>query len=134
MHDAGAMRSVECRRDLDRDRQPLARRERALLEARGQCLALEKLHHEKRHAILLADVVEGADVRVGQLRDRAGLAIEALAELRVGGERGGKHLDRDRAIEARVACFVDFAHPARAKGGKDLVRAEARAWGQRHAI
>ena len=37
--------------------------------------------------VLLADVVQRADVRMRELRDRARLAIEALAELRVGGER-----------------------------------------------
>ncbi len=33
------------------------------------------------------DVVERADVRMGELRDRARLALEPLAELRVGRER-----------------------------------------------
>ncbi len=64
-------------------------------------------------------------MRMCELRDRAGLAIEAFAELRIGRERLRKDLDRDRAIEPRVARFVDLAHPARADGGKNLVRAEA---------
>jgi hypothetical protein len=46
-----------------------------------------------------------------ELRDRAGFAIEALAELRIGPERLGKDLDRDKAIEAGVLGFVDFAMP-----------------------
>ena len=33
---------------------------------------------------LLADVVERADVRMRELRDRAGLAVKALPELRIG--------------------------------------------------
>jgi hypothetical protein len=33
-------------------------------------------------------------------------------EVRVGGERFRKDLDLDRAIQTRVAGFVDFAHPA----------------------
>ena len=37
----------------------------------------------------------------------------------------GQDLDRDRAIEPRVARLVDLAHAARAEGGEDLVRAEA---------
>jgi hypothetical protein len=36
------------------------------------------------------------------LRDRARLAVEALAELRVKGERLGQNLDRHGAIEPRV--------------------------------
>ena len=42
--------------------------------------------------VLLADVVERADVRMSQLRDRARLAIEAFAELRIGRERFGRIL------------------------------------------
>ena len=67
-----------------------------------------------------------------ELRDRAGFAVEALAELRIGGEALGQNLDRDGAIEARVARFVDLAHPAGAKRRDDFVRAEASAGGQRH--
>ena len=33
----------------------------------------------------VADVVQRTDVRVIELRDGAGLAVEALAELRIGG-------------------------------------------------
>ena len=32
-----------------------------------------------------------------------------VAELRVGGQRLGEHLDRDGAIEARVSAFVHLA-------------------------
>ncbi len=77
--------------------------------------------------VLLADVVERADVRMVELRDRAGFAVEPLAELRISGEGFGQDLDGDDAIEARVAGLVDLAHAAGAEGGEDLVRAEARA-------
>ena len=40
-------------------------------------------------------------MRMRELRDRAGLTVEALAELRVGSERLGQNLDRDDAIESR---------------------------------
>ena len=36
---------------------------------------------------VLADVVQRADVRMRELRDRARFAVEALAELRIAGER-----------------------------------------------
>jgi len=79
----------------------------------------------KRRALLLADVVEGADVRMCELRDRASLTIEAFAELRIGRECLRKDFDRDRAIKPRVAGFVYLAHAAGPKRGEDLVRAEA---------
>ena len=77
-------------------------------------------------------VVQRADVRVCQLGDRARFAVEPLAELRIGGERLGQDLDRDRAVEARVAPAIHFAHAASAERGVDLVRAEARAGSQGH--
>ena len=55
-----------------------------------------------------------------------------FAELRIGGERLGQDLDRDNAIETRVARFVDLAHAARAERRDDLVRAETGAGGKRH--
>ena len=54
--------------------------------------------------------------------DRARLAVEALAQRRVGGELRGQDLDRDRAIEPRVARLVDLAHAAGADGGVDAIR------------
>jgi len=42
----------------------------------------------------------------------AGLTLETLFRDGVAGEAGGDDLDRDRAVQARVAGFVDFAHPA----------------------
>ena len=130
--DARAVRLVERRRDLDRRLERLVDRERALRQPIRQRLAFEILHDEERGAVLLADVVQRADVRMIELRDRAGFAIEALAELRVGGEGVGENLDRDRAIEPRVAGFVHLAHPAGADERQDLVRAEASAGVERH--
>ena len=132
MDDARTVRPVERRRDLDRRLERLVDRESALRQPIRQRLALEILHDEERGAVLLAHVVQRADVRMIELRDRAGLAIEALAELRVGREGVRENLDRDRAIEPRVAGFVDLAHPAGADERQDFVRAEASAGGQRH--
>ena len=70
------------------DAERLVQRQRRRVASRvGQRLALEKLHDEKRRAVVLADVVERADVRMLELRERARFALEARAELRVGGEQ-----------------------------------------------
>jgi len=71
-------------------------------------------------------------VRVIQRGDRARLAVEALAELRVSSQRLGQHLDRDRAIEPRVARSVDLVHTASTQGRLDFVRAEARTGSKHH--
>ena len=36
-------------------------------------------------------------------------------------------LDGDGAVQTGIAGLVDLAHPARAEGGLDLIRAERRA-------
>ena len=59
-----------------------------------------------------------------ELRDGTRLTLEALAELRIGGERVGQDLDRDGAVEPRVAGLVHLAHAAGAERRDDLVRAE----------
>ena len=68
-----------------------------------------------------------------RLRDRPRLALEALRALRASAARcGGQHLDRDGALEPRVARLVDLAHPARAERREDLVGAEPGPGGEGH--
>ncbi len=57
-----------------------------------------------------------------QRGDRARLALEALAE----SADAWSYLDRDRAIEPRVARLVDLAHATGADRREDLVGAEPR--------
>ena len=44
-------------------------------------LAFEQLHDEVLDAVLVSDVVEGADVRMGEAGDRLRLSLEPLARL-----------------------------------------------------
>jgi hypothetical protein len=59
---------------------------------------------------MLPHVVQGADIRVRELRDRTGFAIEPLTELRIGGEHIWEDLDCDRTVESRVARLIHLAH------------------------
>ena len=74
-----------------------------------QCFPSEEFHHQIRGARLFAHVIQRADVGMCQRGDDLGFAVEALAELRIGGQGLGQDLDRDRAVEPRVARFVDLA-------------------------
>ena len=116
---------------LDRNPQRLVQRQTRSFRARACASAFERfplqeLHDEKRGARFLADVEERADVRMGESRDGARFAVEAFAELRVGGQRLGEHFDRDGAIEARVSSFVHLAHATCADLRGHFVGAEAR--------
>ena len=63
--------------------QRLAERQLAAPQPRGQRLAIEVFHHQEVDAILVTDVEQRTDVGMRQRRDRARLAIEALARRRV---------------------------------------------------
>ena len=58
------------------------------------------------------NVVERADVRMIELRDRARFSLEALPRFHVLGEMLGKNFDGDGSIEARVDGLVDLSHAA----------------------
>ena len=83
MDDPAAMRAVERVGDLRSPySQHVGQRQRAAREPVGERLALEQLHDQEVDAFV-ADVVERADVRMVELRDRLRLALEAQLELRV---------------------------------------------------
>ena len=82
----------------------------------------------------LADVMEGADVRMVQAGDGLGFPLEPLAEIGVGGHMRREDLDGDRAIQAGVGGLADFAHPAYTKGRLDLVRSDRGAKGEGHGL
>ena len=63
----------------DADAQRLLLRQRPLLQPVGERLAFEVLHHQVVDAVLLADVVDGADVGMVQGGGGAGLTLEARA-------------------------------------------------------
>ena len=71
-------------------------------------------------------VVEGGD--------GAGLTLEALPQRRAPREVGGKDLDGDGPVEARVPRAIDLAHAAGAERSGDLVRAEPRARIEGHRL
>jgi hypothetical protein len=82
-------------------------------------LAVDELHDQ----VVGLNVVGRRDVRMIQRRNRPGFAREALIEARL------RSLDRDDAIEPRVARFVHIPHAAVADLGDDLEMSELRAGG-----
>ena len=132
MGDVMAMGERERLGHLRRDRQGLVERESALRAGQtgGQRLPLQQLHHEERMALVIADVVHGADVRMGEGRDAPGFALEALPADRVAAQFSVEQLDGDRAAEPSIAHPVDVTHPARAQRGEDFIRTEAGATGK----
>ena len=132
MDDALAVRAVERLGDLDPVAEDLLARERAARETRRQGLPFEVFHDEILGPVLVADVVEDADVRMRQARDRPRLALEAFAEAGARGEMRREDFDGDGAVEPRVDGAVHLAHPAGPDRRLDLVRSDAGPGAQRH--
>ena len=82
---------------------------------------------------MIADFVNRQDVRVIEGRGGARFVQEAAHPLRIAGELGAQHFQRDRAAEGRIDGLVDLAHAAAAQQVLDLVAADAAAGGQGHA-
>ncbi len=132
MDDARPMRLVQRVGDLDGVTEALVEWQLTPAKPRSQGLAFEIRHDEECRAGLVADIVERADVRMIELRERPRVALEALAELRVAGKGIAQELERDDAAEARVAGLVHLAHAAEADRRLDFVRAETSSWGPGH--
>src|SRR4029453_70170 len=93
-------------------------------------LAIEILHDEVVDLLVTADIMDGADVRMRQHPNRTCLALESRAPVGIGRESFRQDLDRDGAIQTRVAGFVDLAHAAGAAGRGAFIRAESSAGGE----
>ena len=78
MDHAALVRALQPFANLDPIFQHQLGRQRTLRQAVGQRLAFQILHDQEVDAILMADVVQGANVGMVQRRYSAGLAIEAL--------------------------------------------------------
>ncbi len=81
----------------------------------GQGRAVVEGHGQKTHAFVLADLVDGADVRM--VEGGCGLGLAAEADL-VGGARGApvmEELDRHLAAQLDVLGEIDDAHAAAAE-------------------
>ncbi len=90
MDDALSVRFVECVPGGDGGTKRLVERKRATLKPIRERLAFDALHHHEidvhvvadlsAGALAKVDVVQGADVRVVQTRDRPRFLLEALTQ------------------------------------------------------
>ena len=86
--------------------------------------ALQILHGDEGAAVLLADVMNGADVGMIQRGGGASLALEPAQRLPVASQIVRQELERDEATEPGVLRFVDHAHAAAAELLDDAVVGE----------
>ena len=134
MRDALRMRRGQSGRQLPADVDRLGRRQRAAGERLAQRRALEQLGDEIRLIVVGPDVVDREDVGVVQDCGRAGFLLEAAQPNGIAGPERRQHLDRDIAVEPRIARPVDVAHASGAEGGEDLVRTETASGHNTHEL
>jgi hypothetical protein len=87
----------------------------------AQGLPFEEFHHEEGLAIVLADVVNGANARMIQGGRGAGFALKTFERRRIFGEVGRQEFESDLAAETRVFGSKNLAHAAAAQGVDDPV-------------
>jgi hypothetical protein len=81
-------------------------REQTILEG----LPFEELHDEELPALVLADVVDGADVRVIERGRRPRLAQQSIGRGAILGQRKRQELERHGSSEPKVLGPVDDPH------------------------
>ena len=130
MDDPLLVRRFERLGDLLRDGQRFVERDRAARDPLRQIVALDQFHHEGGHAPAFFEAVDGGDVRMIQRGQRLRFARESRQAIRIVRERLGQDLDRDVAIQLRIARAIDLAHAPFADLRGDFVDAEAGAGGE----
>ena len=103
---------AQTRGDLVDDVHGLLRLERPLPDPVPERLPLHVLHGDVGPVFALADLVDDADVRVGQGRGRLGLDEEPLLELGRVHEVRRQELQGDASLELEVLGLVDDPHTA----------------------
>ena len=107
-------------------------RNRALGDPLGERRPFDQLEDERHCPVRLFEPVDAADVRMIQRGEHLRFALKSREAFGIGDERLGQDLDRDRAIELRIARAIHLAHPACPERCANLIRAEPCASGQRH--
>jgi hypothetical protein len=134
MDDALRMRRFEGFGDLPRDGQRLVEWYRAPREALREVFAVDVLHDERPDGLALFQPMDMSNVRMIERCERPRFACEPGDPVGIAGEGVGKDLQGNVAVQRGVAGAIHLAHPARANGAKDLIRAETRAGNEGHRV
>ena len=126
MHDAFGMCRVERLRDLNGDPHGLGDGQRSSAQPRRQRFAVQVLHHEEVDAIVMADIVKRTDVWMREPCDGTRLVRQPGATAYVGCRVRRQDLQRDVAVEPRIAGSIDFAHTASTGEALNFKHADSR--------
>ena len=123
------VRRLERLGDLGRDRSASAIAI-APLAIRPASFAVDEFHHEGPDAIRLLEPVICAMFGMIEGGEHLRLTPEPGEAFGIVGDGGQQNFDRDLAVQPRVTGLVHLAHSAHADPRRELIRADARAWGE----
>ena len=95
---------------------------RAGFEALGESGAFDEFHDESVCMAGILEAVNRGDAGMIERGEKLRFALEASHAFSVVREGIGQDFQRDVAAELGIACAVDFAHPASAKGRENFIR------------
>ena len=121
MDDAFGVGGVECVGDFNGEGNELIAGKRATADEMVERDAIEELHGDEGLALVLPDIVDGANVGMVESGRGLSFATETGQSLGIAGEFGGEKLEGDEAMQARVFGLVDDAHAASAEFFGDAV-------------
>jgi hypothetical protein len=122
--DAFGVGGIERVGDLDGKLQKLVEWDRTRGKPLLQRLPRHELHGDEVLAVVLTDVVNGADVRVVQGGGGTGFAAEAFKRLGIAGKIVGEEFESNMAAETDVFGLVNHAHATAAQFLEDAVVAD----------
>jgi hypothetical protein len=117
------VRFIECIGDLDRIFQSFFKWKWTSRQAIGKGFSFEVFHDKEIHAVLVADIVERANMLMIESCDGLRFTFEPLSQFRAGC-MFGKNLDGNRSIQPRVSRPVHFSHSPRADLREDFMGTE----------
>ena len=134
MEHAAAMSFLQPFANLGSNAEHLVERQAAFVQAFSEGFALQILHDDVVGAVLLAHIVEMADVGMAERGDGSCFAVKSLPGFGTPGKMRGQNLDRDGAVEPRIARAIHLAHAACAERLDDFVRTEFGPRREPHAL
>src|ERR1700722_169657 len=127
-----SMGLIQSSRDLCAMLADLLERQRPVAQAILQRLTLQEFHDDEIDAVLVAHIVDDADVCIVQRRDGPGFQLQALDGLGVRGQVLRQNLNGDVSSQAQVFGSIDLAHSTRAQSRLNFVTTEFCAYGKGH--
>jgi hypothetical protein len=121
VNDAFGVRRIERVGNLYAVCQQRLKIEWTALDAMLQGRAIQVFHRDKSFAVLLANIVNGADVGMVQGRGRLRFPLKSRQHLRVRGHIVGQEFQGDEPPQARILRLVDDSHAAAAEHLYDAI-------------